>query len=450
MKPRFDRLLCLLGALGSGAAAGLLAYRMATLDAPQWANPCKALTVFAFLALIAAFMRGGWLQKLVSGGMKLVLTTAITFGIAEAACRAMKLDFNELLGMRRANEAFPLYFRLPTHPSGDVFFTRPPGSTWTGKPLQSLLKNHHSTDIAYTSEQEVTIRYSQEGFRNPDALTDWDIAVTGDSFTESGYLPESAIFTGVAAAQLGKRIKNLGITDTGNLAQVHYLEAYGKAPSCQTSVLAFFEGNDLSDNVHELAELDHFEQTGDRPSHDIPRQPSLLKAIWTLVRDVKKLKLGDRSYANAYFKAGDQEIPVTIADAPPSTAQMTPEEKATLTSALDRFLAASQKYGMKPHLLYLPCKRRVLHAHLRHGPDYPQPDWQLGDLPQHVAQECSKRGIVFIDATPALAAATATGHVVFNTIYDTHLDAEGHRIVGEVLALGLTPRPQLTSSPASP
>jgi|JI6StandDraft_1071083.scaffolds.fasta_scaffold06816_4 hypothetical protein len=437
MKLSFDRFLCLLGSLGSGAAAAFLAYRMATLDAPQWAIPCKALAAFAFLALIAALMRGGWYQSLVSGGMKLAIGTGLCFGLVEGACRAIGLDFNELLGARRANEAFPIYFRMPTHPSGDTFFTRPPGSTWTGRPLQTLLKNHRSTDIAYTDEQEVTISYSKEGFRNPDSLSDWDIAVVGDSFTESGYLPDSQIFTGIAAGKLGKRIKNLGITDTGNLAHAHYLDTYGKAASCQTAVLAFFEGNDISDNVHEVEAIDHLKQTGERPSHDIPRQPSFLKAIWTLVRDFKKLKVSDRSYANALFKAGGNELPVTIADAPPSSSQMTEAEKGALATALDRFLAASQKHGMKPHLLYLPCKRRVMHGHLRHGTDYPQPDWQPGDLAQHLASECQKRGITFIDATPTLSSAAAAGQNTFNPIYDTHFNAEGHRLVGEVLAEAL-------------
>jgi hypothetical protein len=437
MKRSFDRLLCLLGALGSGTAAAFLAYRMATLDAPQWAIPCKALAGLALLALIAAVMSGGWYQRLISGGMKLALGTVFCFGLVEAACRGIGLDFNELLGARRANEAFPIYFRMPTHPSGETFFTRKPGCTWTGKPLQTLLKNHRSTDSAYTDEQEITLRYSQEGFRNPDDLSDWDIAVAGDSFTESGYLPESQIFTGITAAKLSRRVKNLGITDTGNLAHAHYLESYGKAASCRTAVLAFFEGNDLSDNVHEVEAIDHHQKTGERPSHDIPRQPSFLKAIWTLLRDFKKLKVSDRSYANAYFKSGDQELPVTIADAPPTSEQMSEKEKNALAQALDRFLAASQKHGMKPHLLYLPCKRRVMHGHLRHGADYPQPDWQPGDLPQFISSECQKRGILFIDASPALSSAAAAGQNTFNPIYDTHYNLEGHRLVGEVLAEAL-------------
>jgi hypothetical protein len=437
MNLRLQMLLCLLGSLSAGAAAIFLHHRANTLDAPQWVVPSRALAVFSLLAMGAALMRGGWYQRFVSGVLMLALVTGIGLSCVEVACRVIGLDFNTILGARRANEAFPIYFRLPTHLSGEVFFTRDPGSSWTGKPLQTLLKNHRSTDVAYADEKEVTIRYSKEGFRNPDDLADWDIAVAGDSFTESGYLPEGDIFTGVAAAKLGKRIKNLGITDSGNFAHAHYIEAYAKAPSCRTAVLAFFEGNDVTDNVQEQNDLRAFQESGESPSRAIPHQPSFLKALWNLVRDFNKLRLSDRSYTNAFFKTTEGEIPVTIADAPPSSTEVTEVQKEALLSALGRYILACQKHGMKPHLLYLPCKRRVLHGHLRQGEDYPQPEWQPGDLPEYLAQECKARGVTFIDSTPALSAASKAGQMTFNTIYDTHFNTTGHRIVGEVLAEAL-------------
>ena len=438
MKTTFDRLLCFVGALGCIAVAAVMRWRMMTHDAQHWAAPSIVIAVLGGIALVAGLLKGGLLQRGVAGLMKLALTTAITFGAAEGACRVIGIDFNELLGARKANEAFPIYFRLPAHPSGEVYFTRDPGSSWTGKPLQTLLKNHRSTDVAYTDEAELTISYSREGFRKPDDLKDWDIAVVGDSFTESGYLPEKTLFTGVAAEKLGKRVKNLGITNSGTFAQTHYLEAYGKAPSCKTAVLAFFEGNDLDDNKRELLERERFRTSGEKPDHSIARQSSLLKTIMNLVRDAKKIRLSDRSYVNAFFKSGDKEIPVTIADAPPSKAEMSADLSKALLLALDEYAAASTKAGMKAHLLYIPCKRRVMHGHLRQVNDYPQPDWQPGDLPEHIQAECEKRGIAFINATPALTAAAAQGQACFNTIYDTHLDAAGHQIIGDVLAKALT------------
>jgi lysophospholipase L1-like esterase len=436
----WDKRLCWLGGLSCGLLAAYLRYRMWRLDAPQWGTPSWVLAGLSLLMLGAAFLNLRWLQKLLAGGMKLALTTGVVFGLAEAACRALKLDFNDLLGARRANEAFPIYFRLPTHPSGDIYFTREPGSRWTGKPMQTLLKNHRSTDVAYTDEAELTLRYSQEGFRNSDDLRDWDIAITGDSFTESGYLPDTALFTHLAGQKLGLRVKNLGITDTGNFSHNHYLQTYGQAPSCRTAVLAFFEGNDLYDNVREQKDLQTFQQTGSRPSHDIPVEKSLLKTLWSLARDFKKLKLQDRSYANATYQAANgPAIPVSIADAPPSSAQMMAEEKTTLSTALAAFATTCRQHQQRPYLLYLPCKRRVCHGLLKPGADYPEPEWQPGDLPAYLAQQCTAHGISVIDATPALTTAAQKGTLPYNTIYDTHFNAAGHEIVAETLAKGLRP-----------
>ena len=431
------RMICLFGAMGFACVAGVLWYRLISLDAPQWLIPAAAFLVLTVLTLGAALMRGGWYQRWIGTMVILAAVTGFMLGTVELACRAIRLDFNELLGARRANQAFPIYFRQPTHPSGQVFFTRTPNAVWTGKPLQSLLKNHRSTDLAYQDEKEVTIQYSREGFRNPDALMDWDVAVVGDSFTESGYLPDDVIFTGITAARSGLRVKNLGITDSGTYSHIHYLETYARAPSCKFAVLAFFEGNDLNDNVREVEALDEFQKTGVRPSHEIPIQPSILKAIWTLVRDFKKLAFHDRSYANAYFESASGQIPVSIADAPPTSAKMTADEIHALETALDRYAESCQKFGMQPYLLFLPAKRRVMHGRLRQGENYPNPDWELGDLPEHIAGECSSRSINFIDATLVLTQAAAEGRNTFNTIYDTHFNAEGHRVVGELLAESL-------------
>jgi hypothetical protein len=118
---------------------------------------------------------------------------------------------------------------------------------------------------------------------------------------------------------------------------------------------------------------------------------------------------------------------------------MTPEEKSTLSESLAAWAAACRELNMESSLVYLPCKRRVLHGHLRQGQDYPEPNWQPGDLPAHVQAECAKHQIRFIDATPQLTQKAAEGVLTFNTIYDTHFNAEGHRVIAELLAQQLKP-----------
>ncbi len=436
MTNRGDRLICFAGAAMLGGLAGIMLWRMLGHGAGYLLKPAVLVGGLALLFVIGGALKGGWLQRLVRGCTLLMINTAVVFGVAEVAGRVIGLDYNELLGARKKNEAFPIYFRLPTQPAGDVFFVRHGPDQWTGKPLTTLLTNHRSTDVAYTDEKEVTITYDKDGFRNASDLKDWDVVVAGDSFTESGYLAQGDIFTGLLAERMGKTVKNLGVTDTGNLSHAFYLKTYGKAPACREAVLAFFEGNDLSDNVHEVDAQQTFQKTGKRPSHDIPKEPSLLKTLYHLVRDFRQMTFRPRSYANAIFK-GKEEVPVTIADAPPSSQNMSDKEKAAMGQALDQWAKNCKELGVRAHLLYLPCKRRVLDGHLEQKTDYPEPKWSLGDLPQYIEKECVARGILFVDATPALAQKSKEGVLTYNSIYDTHFNAEGHRVTAEVLSAHL-------------
>lgn len=435
MTKPLDRLLCLAGAAILGGVAAVMAWRIIGHQATYLRSPALVLAIMALLFVVGALAIHGWYHRFIRGCSILMINTGIVFALAEGTCRVAGIDFNELLGARTKNEAFPIYFRLPSKPSGEVYFTRDGPAEWTGKPLTTLLKNHRSTDTAYTDEADVTIRYDKDGFRNPTDLMDWDIALVGDSFTESGYLPDEQIFTGLLAAKTGKRVKNLGVTNSGTYSHTHYLRSYGVAPSCRKAVLAFFEGNDLNDNVHEWQNLEKLRKNGIRPSHEIAYEPSLIKTLYHFARDFRKLRLWPRSYANAYFKAANgQEIALSIADAPPSSVGMTLEEKATLSESLAAWATACQELKLEPSLIYLPCKRRVLHGHLRQGTDYPEPDWQLGDLPAYVAAECAKLHIKFIDSTPPLTQKATEGVLTYNTIYDTHFNAEGHRVIAELLA----------------
>ena len=64
------------------------------------------------------------------------------------------------------------------------------------------------------------------------------------------------------------------------------------------------------------------------------------------------------------------------------------------------------------------------------------------DLPALVRRFSEKHGIAFIDLTESLVRATEQEHLlVFNSVYDPHLNAEGCRVVGEELARRLRMSP---------
>jgi hypothetical protein len=441
---RLDKLICAAPAALLGCVAILMEWRAVYHNAPHLRTPGFICTGLSAMLLLTAEFSTGRLHRLQRTAAILFLNTVLVFGLAEAACRVARVDFNEILGLKQKNEGFPIYFRLPDQPVGDTFFARPGPASWTGKPLTVMLQNHRGTDSAYRDEQEITVTYDKDGFRNPDDLKDWDIAVAGDSFTESGYLPYEDLYTTQLGNLLHQRVKNLGVTDTGTFTQSFYLRSHGRATSCRTAIVTFFEGNDLGDNVEELRDIQKFRATGERPSRAIGRESSLLKTLYHFARDFRKMNFRPRSYANATYLAGSDEIPVTIADAPPAPDAMGADRKNSLRAALDTWARACKEIGAEPLLLYIPCKRRVLHGYLKQGQGYPERDWQLNDLPDFVAQESATRGIRCIDTTPALAALAAKGVLTFNPIYDTHLNKEGHRAVAEVLAKALRNR---TGSP---
>lgn len=429
-----DRILCAAPAALLGGLAILMEWRAAFHNAPHLRTPGFICCGLSALLLLTAEFATGRIHRLQRTIAILALNTLVLFGLAEIVCRVAGVDFNLLLGLKEKSEAFPIFFRQPDQPSGDVFFTREGPATWTGKPLSVMLRNHRGTDDAYLDEEEITVTYDKNGFRNPPDLADWDIVVTGDSFTESGYLPYEDLYTTMLGKMLHKRVKNLGVSDTGNFTQASYLRAYGRAPSCRSAVMAFFEGNDLDDNVEEIRNLKKFHATGERPNREIGRESSLLRTLYHFARDFRKMNFRQRSYANATYLAAGKEVPVTIADAPPAPDKMSAAQRDSLRTAIATWARTCKENKADAFLLYIPCKRRVLHGHLEQGKDYPEPDWQLNDLPAYVAREAAAQGVRCIDATPALVSLAAQGVLTYNPIYDTHLNREGHRVVATVLA----------------
>jgi hypothetical protein len=51
----------------------------------------------------------------------------------------------------------------------------------------------------------------------------------------------------------------------------------------------------------------------------------------------------------------------------------------------------------------------------------------------------------FVDTTPALREAATKGHYVHNQILDCHVNAEGSRIIGEVIATALKTNDKVSS-----
>jgi hypothetical protein len=403
-----------------------------------WLDGCAAVGCIAGLGVVViGWVRmPPWLTRVTSsaclagiGGLGAVL-------LAEGAFRAAGYDFS-----RREEAAWhriPPYYQKPTVPVGDAYFRRPGYVQWRGNVLGTRVKQLGISPNPYAGEAPVTVTYDGDGFRNPPDLADWRVVVAGDSFVEAGYLPDGALVTAIMAKALDCPVKNLGTSYTGPLTQICYLRHYGWSRHTEDAVLVFFEGNDLADLMEEHEALLRWQQTGERERRAFALQPSLLKALYKLGVDTYWNALAaSRGVVNAVFQGRGGEIPLTVFFTPPGSAGVSPTTQATLDSALEDYRRWAAEKGVRAWLAYMPCKRRVLDGKLRFLPGERESlrRWVPTDLPVVVRRASESHGIGFIDLTESLVQATEQeGTLLFNSVYDPHLNAEGCRVVGEALA----------------
>ena len=254
-----------------------------------------------------------------------LLSLFVLLGIGEIFFRAIAYDFAK---QAKAFREIPPFFRQPTDPIGKVFFKRPGPERWTGQVLNTYVTKLGLIPNSYENEPVITVEYDAQGFRNPQELKSWEIAIAGDSFTELGYLPYEQLFTTVLASKLNVSVLNLGSSYTGPLTQLHYLKNYGLSERTKHTVIMFFEGNDLDDLPGEYAAPVRWQASGERDYREFKKQPSLLRFLFDSVnRLAQKLSPSryERNIITAYFKSPGGNIPVTLAYAPPGRSDLSKE-----------------------------------------------------------------------------------------------------------------------------
>ena len=364
------------------------------------------------------------------------LSVCFFLAVAEPVSRLVGYDFAR---GEQNHLATPLYFRMPRTPLGEAYFKREGSQRWQGNVLSTRLQQLGVRPDPYADDPPIDARYDADGFRNPAQLTDWEVVVAGDSFTELGYLPDEDMFTTILAADLGLRVKNLGTAGTATLTQLAYIENFGLSESTRHVVIAFFEGNDQQELMREYQALRRFEETGERELREIEKQTSVLRAVYAFASRLDMPAVRDRT--EAFFETAEGRLPLSMLHAPPAPEDMPDGFWEVITEALDfatdRYASLASEHGVTPWMVYVPCKLRVygdLVEYEDHVSDRIR-KWQPTALPQVVQEACEARGIRFVDLSPALREAASEQRVMlYNTIYDTHLNAEGSRFVGHELA----------------
>ena len=386
------------------------------------------------------------------------LSVGVLVALGELGLRAIGHDFAR---QEQAHLAIPPYFRESTEPLGEVYFKRPGPQTWVGQVLNVRLDQIGVEPNPFADEPELTIRYDSGGFRNEGELEDWDLAVVGDSFTELGYLPHEDLFTTLLARQLGIRVKNLGVSETGNLSHLSYYRHFGDAPSVKDVVLVFFEGNDPLETAMEHRNLRVFERGGPRPVREFERQPSLLRHLYGMLQapEVKKVHRLDQAIFAGEGEGAGEPLSLFFTPQPLSWVSeqlvahyervepdFAPEHhadadaEAALSLAFSGFAQLAAERGVRPWLAYMPCKARVHHGQLEFTERASEKlrTWEPSELPEAIRTLAEAHGLRFIDLTPALVAeARASGSLLYNTMYDCHLNRRGSHLVAEALVEAL-------------
>lgn len=388
------------------------------------------------LALLPALgVRPRWFA-----GLGLGLTvTSLALITAEVFFRKAGWDF------RRQEEAWrrlPPFGREARTATGTVFFRRDGPESWTGAVIRASLelRGRHVPPV-YRDEPVIVAKYDRWGFRTDVDLEDWEIAVAGDSFTELGFLPHDQLFTTVLARELGSRVRNLGVSGTGPYTQLHYLKEYGDAPGLKRVLIVFFEGNDLEDMNLELVAMKRFEALGVRPRRVFVAQTSVLVAVvegWRSLIAAIRGHGTEREDPPAHVFLGEHgEVQVHLTELLPHQRRL----PANVAGRLDGFFAAyggwARERGVEAWLAYMPNKARVLQARLRPDGQRTQgrEPWWPAELPRLVEASCAAQGIRFVDLIPVLTEASRDrGELVFNSLYEIHLNGKGSECVGLELA----------------
>lgn len=399
-----------------------------------------ALAASGFLVSAHTYLK--WIPSFILTSTLPIITVVVMVAFLEGFFHLVSWDF---ANQEKAFMSWPTYFRWPTDPIGDIYFKRPGPETYVGKPLTTFLMKSDILNDSYQDEAQITATYDANGFRNPIDLIDWDIVVIGDSFVELGYLGYEDLYTTLIGKILSLRVKNLGVSYTGPLTYIYYLRNYGKALSTRHAIMVFFEGNDLEDLSVESNSLERYKARGERPYRNFNKQSSLIRAIrgWVFgstdshseLFPIASRSRSSKLSPDAYF-LGSKTIPITLGYSPPRTDQLTVKQKFSLNAALAQWAITANSMNIKPWLLYMPCKRRVLDGHLSFMPhaDERLITWKPTDLPDLLRSLSDSYKIEFIDPTPALAAEANQGVLTYNSIADTHLNHHGSQIVASVVS----------------
>lgn len=320
------------------------------------------------------------------------------------------------------------------------------------RPRNRHLRGVSAGDIAINycladSRYYYNVRYDGHGFRNLQSFSTADVAVIGDSFVEALLVEDSSLFTSRLARRLGKKVANLGLSDTGPHQQLGVLRQFAVVLKPQTVLWVFFEGNDLRDLKRKPEEREGSSTARERSfvlnasqalksANRRWRERANKKSSTVDIDCVPRASVGKRwalvpvgseDSVKMYFLYGGH--PISEAD---------DAALRELRAVLAQAHATTVENRANLVLVFAPTKFRVYKDIVRVGPASDLANWTINDLPVRLGRLVKgiSPDVGFIDLTPTLQAAAKAGILVYRPD-DTHWSPDGHRVVAESIAAAM-------------
>ncbi len=323
-----------------------------------------------------------------------------------------------------------------------------------------------------------------EGFRNPVVRERIEVAALGDSFVDAMTSPREESWPARLEQITGKTVQNYGTSSFGPQQELYALQDYAIRHQPREVVLGYFAGNDLFD----AERFDRWEHGGDKPGEEATgwrlkkkyrRYETLY--LFTVARVAlpatmrsKEPSVASQGRAAPGFDRGAYEIPtesgtsLRFAFMPPYLQKLA-SSRAELErgrgwelvrGALTKMRETCAEHGSRLTVLFIPSKDEVYwpmverslgQEELKRSIDFISSynhmplqavDVRANRLAQNelMREFCATAGISFLDLTPALEQAAASGRAVYFAD-DAHWNAAGHEIAARELAVFLARQP---------
>lgn len=378
----------------------------------------------------------------------------------------------------------PVFYKLPGGGRylQPLVFDQPVEFGFRYKPLQTqmfsfgpddptILQNQ-AEDIALRDNPQVLrlrLETDENGFINPPPTREtYRIVMTGDSFMG---LSAEDHWVDWITSRVSTRVLNLGMPGWGPQAEVAALRVYGVPKQPSEMLLAYFEGNDLSD----AAQYEARRASGKSwVEYDLQGTSFYDRLVLpTLVtwgkRQIERRwdDAPDRTYRYPRnIEAGGRPLALVFADQyvmRATTPRADIEGSQNFALVADALLAGrdvAAKAGARFTVVYVPSEEHVYLPLLKGTPDIEAilpglftvrvgPDGLLGasatpveaaelfdhidDQRQAILAFLEREGIPVVDLTPTFQARAAEGEALYNYA-DTHWNGAGHKLAAEVVA----------------